>query len=199
MCGTYSSLPTRIRGIVMIITFFGHRQLWKQTEIEERIEQAIKPYLNEPKVRVLIGCHGEFDRLALTVCRRLRKEHKNIEICVILTSLAMLQKGGFGFSPADYYDDVETMYYDIEEVHFKNRIVVTNRNMVDSSDVVICYVDFKRYGSGAKRAVNYAKRQKKTIINLYKEQDHPFYGMTREEIDQHFKDWKSKLKKDSRD
>ena len=55
--------------------------------------------------------------------------------------------------------------------------------MVDDSDVVIAYVNFKEYRSGAKRAVNYAKKQKKTVINLYREEDEPFYGMTREEVD----------------
>jgi len=171
----------------MIITFFGHRQVFKENEIRKRIKVAIDPYLKESTLTLMVGNHGEYDKIALSVCRELRKIHPHIRIVVVLTSLAILQKDEFGYSRADIYDDVETMVYDIEEEHFKNQIVMNNRHMVDDSDVVIAYVNFKEYRSGAKRAVNYAKQQNKVVINLYKEEDRPFYGMTREEIDEEIK------------
>ena len=165
----------------MTITFFGHRHIYKEQELRTRIYDAVLPYVNEPKLTLLVGNHGEYDGLVLSVCRELRRKYPHIRICVVLTSIAILQKDEYGYCPADIYSDVETITYDIEDEHFKNQIVVNNRYMVDDSDVVICYVNFKEYRSGAKRAVNYAKRKNKTIINLFKEEDRPFYGLTLEE------------------
>ncbi|MGN1061299.1 MAG: hypothetical protein ACI4QN_06160 [Candidatus Coproplasma sp.] len=54
--------------------------------------------------------------------------------------------------------------------------------MIETCDTLICYVDEKAYKSGAKAALNYAKRKGLKIINLYREEDKPFYGMTAEEI-----------------
>ena len=39
--------------------------------------------------------------------------------------------------------------------------------MVEDSDVVICYIDNTNMQSGDERAVNYAKKLGKTIINIY--------------------------------
>jgi len=162
------------------ICFFGHRNLWGK-DVRERLKTEVESHLDD-EVHCLIGTHGEFDSLALSVCRDLRKTYSNIKITVVFTSLNVLKKDKeLEYSIADNYDDVQTMIYDIEEEYFKNQIVVSNRKMVDDSDIVICYVDMKEYRSGAKRAVNYAKKQGKTIINLFDEKDRPFYGMSEEE------------------
>lgn len=61
------------------------------------------------------------------------------------------------------------MFYDVEDIYYKNRITYSNKKMVDNCDLVICYVDMKSYKSGAKTAVNYALKQNKKVINLYEE------------------------------
>jgi hypothetical protein len=53
--------------------------------------------------------------------------------------------------------------------------------MIDTCDTLICYVNKKRSPSGAKTAMNYAKRKGLKIINLYHEEDEPTYSMTKEE------------------
>ena len=65
--------------------------------------------------------------------------------------------------------------------------------MVNDSDLVICYVNMEEYRSGSKTTVKYAQKQGKEIINIYREEDKPFYGMTREEIDEYWKKLKSGL------
>lgn len=65
----------------------------------------------------------------------------------------------------------ETLFYDIEDVHFKNRITVSNKKMIDDSDMIICYVDMTSYKSGAKNAIKYAMKKNKTVVNLYREND----------------------------
>lgn len=175
------------------ICFFGHRNLWGK-DIRERLKKQLESHLDD-EVHCFVGTHGDFDSLALSVCRELRKTYK-MKITVVFTSLNVLKKDkDLEYSIADNYDDVETMIYDIEEEHFKNQIVVSNRRMVDDCDIVICYVDMKEYRSGAKRAVNYAKRQGKQIINLFQEQDRPFYGMTKEEIEAEWEKRTREIKK----
>ena len=165
----------------MRVTFFGHRRIRNESEVRQRLLAEIEKQIKLGVDRFLIGTHGTFDNMALSCCRELRQIYKDIKIVVVFTSLHPFQKDEFGFSGIDTYKDVETLTYAIEDEHFKNQIVVNNRYMVDESDIVICYVDFDEYRSGAKRAVNYAKRKNKTIINLFKEEDRPFYGLTPEE------------------
>ena len=50
--------------------------------------------------------------------------------------------------------------------------------MIDGCDTLICYVDKKQSPSGAKTAMNYAKRKGVRIINLFREEDSPTFGMT---------------------
>lgn len=177
-----------------IIAFFGHRNLWGR-DLRERLKNEIESNLCD-EIHCLIGTHGEFDSLALSVCRELRKSYPQVKITVVFTTLNVLKKGKDElFSTADMYRDVETTIYDIEEEHFKNQIVVSNRKMVDDCDLVICYVDMKEYRSGAKRAVNYAISQGKKVINLYREQDRPFYNMTKEEIEAEWEKIKNKVDK----
>lgn len=156
------------------IAFFGHRVL-RNTDIRERVKRAVESNICD-NVCCLIGTHGDFDRLALAVCRELRKIHSHIKIRVVFTTVKALQKD------ADMYGDVETMIYDIEEDHFKNQITASNKKMIDDSDLIVCYVDVNKYRSGAKRAVEYALKQGKEVINLFSEKDGPFYGMTNDEI-----------------
>ena len=67
--------------------------------------------------------------------------------------------------------------------------------MIDGCDTLICYVDPKRYRSGAKTAMNYAKRKGLKIINLYNEKDEPTYGMTKEEKDKYYTNLWNKIKR----
>lgn len=58
--------------------------------------------------------------------------------------------------------------------------------MIDKCDTLICYVDKKQKPSGAKTAMNYAKRKGLKIINLFKEEDSPTFGMTNDEKNNYF-------------
>lgn len=151
------------------IAFFGHRRLFDNSATQKRLIETLQEVVPQGFSRLLIGCHGEFDKLVLSTCLN----HKNtidnhIKINVVLTSLSFLNKDEYGFSKADIYNkNCETIFYDIEETHFKNRITFSNKKMVDESDLIICYVDMKAYRSGAKTAVNYALKQSKKVINLF--------------------------------
>lgn len=174
--------------------FIGHRSVLYgdikkrlQTVIEERIAEGCKVFT--------MGTHGEFDEMALSACRSARIIHPEIKIEVVLTSYHSVEKKTeFDSVP---YQDVETVMYDIEDEHFKRQIIMCNRQMIDTCDTLICYVDKKRSPSGAKTAMNYAKRKGLKIINLFREEDNPTFGMTDEEKKKYWDELFEKYKKEN--
>ncbi|MBO5304332.1 MAG: hypothetical protein J6A99_01520 [Clostridia bacterium] len=155
------------------IAFFGHRKLFNKNKIKEKVFEKLKEVIPQGFSRVLVGCHGDFDNIALSVSLNYKEKFdQNLEICIVLTSLTYLTKDENGYSCADIYKEkgCETIFYDIEETYFKNKIIVSNKKMVNDSDLIICYVDMKSYKSGAKIAINYALKQNKKIINIFKEE-----------------------------
>lgn len=158
--------------------FIGHRKVYFG-KIEERLKTVIEQQIADGCKSFTMGTHGEFDKMALSACRSARCNHPEINIEVVLTSYHTVEKKNeFDYVP---YQDVETTMYDIEDEHFKNQIIVSNRKMIDQCDTLVCYVNKKQSPSGAKMAMNYAKRKGLKIINLFREEDDPTFGMTKEE------------------
>ena len=152
------------------IALFGHRFIFNEHKLKEKITALLNETIPQGFSNILIGCHGDFDKIALKALLNYKNYvNNNITINVVLTSLSLLKKDEYGFSGVDFYEksNCETIFYDIEEVYYKNRITYSNKKMVDNCDLVICCVDMKSYKSGAKTAVNYAIKQNKKIINLY--------------------------------
>ena len=139
--------------------FIGHRLVLKEgifelllTETERQIKAGCLAFT--------MGTHGEFDRLALSACRLLRERYPEMRIEVVLSSPTSANSGRYG--------DVDTVLYDIEELHYKRRIAWSNRRMIDGCDTLICYVDEAAYRSGAKTALRYAQKRGVNILNLYR-------------------------------
>ena len=168
----------------MRTAFIGHRKVLAK-DIEARLLSAIQTEIERGCAAFTMGTHGEFDRLALSACRSLRQTHKELEIEVVITSLNTIKKDS-ELSTAPYAD-VKTVMFDIEDAHYKQRITLSNLQMIDGCDTLICYVDEHTYRSGAKTALRYAKKKGVKIVNLYRERDQPFYGMTKEQIDEYWR------------
>lgn len=162
------------------IAFFGHRRIYNKSTVKEKLLEVLHSLIPQGYSKLLIGCHGDFDELALSTCLNYRKNFdKEIDISVVLTSFTFLKKDELGCSKVDYYKNknCETLFYDIENVYYKNRITVSNRKMVDNSDLIICYVDTTSYKSGAKNAISYAIKQNKPIINLFNKEDMEIFNL----------------------
>lgn len=173
--------------------FAGHSNIpIHRINIKDRLKQAIIKEIEAGCFYFTMGTYGEFDKLALECCRELRKIYDKLYIEVVITSFNQINPeiiydpvwGNDKYIP---YQDVKTIMYDIEEVYFKNRIIASNRQMIDNCDTLICYINTKRYRSGAKKTYYYAKRKGLKIINLFKPEDEPFYFMTKEERKEYFK------------
>ena len=149
------------------IAFIGHRNVWK--DIRNKLYDRVKEYIEEGYKVFTMGTHGEFDRMALSVCRELKKIYKDIKIEVVITSLTQINSnldlnGSEKYNP---YSDVSTIMYNTEEEHFKRKIVVSNQQMIDTCDTLICYVDTKRTYGGAILAYKYALKKGLSIVNLF--------------------------------
>lgn len=173
----------------MRVCFIGHRDIFEN--IREKLKEAVENEIKNGADFFTMGTHGDFDRMALGVCRELRKTYKHITIEVVITSFKTIEPiidhdEIFGDEKYYPYADVQTTMYNIEEEHYKRQIIASNKQMVDSCDTLICYVNKKHNPSGAKTTMNYAKRKGLKIINLYKETDEPTYGMTEEQKQEYY-------------
>ena len=127
------------------IGFAGHGRLHNVNDkLKKRLTKAVMKEINDGCLLYTMGTYGDFDNLALTVCKELRQKYTNIEIEVVLTSINQIKNN---FS----YKDVQTVIYEIENEHYKNQIISSNRQMINSCTTLICYVDMRRPRSGAKK------------------------------------------------
>ena len=155
------------------ICFIGHRDLWGSYEkIKERLYKLIEQEIKNGCKFFTMGTHGEFDKLALSVCRELRKIYTDIEIEVVITSFKTIEPvieydSIFGVEEYIPYEDVTTIMYDIEEQHYKRKIISSNQQMIDTCDALICYVDVTKTYGGAILAYKYAKKKGLHIVNLF--------------------------------
>lgn len=156
------------------ICFIGHRHIYNYKEIREKLYNIVEEEIKNGCKFFTMGTHGEFDEMALSVCRKLRKVYTDIEIEIVITSFKTIEPiidhdPIFGNEKYIPYSDVKTIMYDIEEEHYKRKIVKSNQQMIDNCDTLICYVNTTRIYGGAILAYKYAKKKGLQIVNLYQQ------------------------------
>ena len=141
------------------VCLFGHREIDDLRETEDRLYKLLKSVTHSHGfTEFFVGRNGEFDELAASVIKRIKKEGSgDIELTLVLP-----------YNVADqihyerYYDNI-VIPIDIKKVHYKRAIEQRNRWMVDNAELVIVAVE--RVG-GAHRAMTYAKKCEKKVINI---------------------------------
>lgn len=156
----------------MKVCFIGHRNVFNYNEIRKELYSIVEQEIKKGCKFFTMGTHGEFDEMALSVCRELRKVYTDIEIEVVITSFKTIEPiidhdPIFGDEKYIPYSDVKTTMYDIEEEHYKRKIIVSNQQMIDNCDTLICYVNPTKTYGGAILAYKYAKKKGLRIVNLY--------------------------------
>ena len=138
--------------------FIGHR------EADERLlpilTAAIEWLITEEQVSFFyVGGYGGFDRIAATAVKRMKLQHPEITLMLVLP-----------YHPAER--PIETPYgFDgtyypegLEKVPRRYAIVRTNEIMVKQSDWLVSYV---RHGaSNSRRILEYAQKQGTACINI---------------------------------
>ena len=145
----------------MIITFCGHSNCLFNNDVKEQLKNIlVGEIIKNPTCKFYLGGYGDFDSLCLRTLRELKKEFQGIELIFITP---YLDKNYSKLEFAKYhYDDV--IFPPLESIPRKFAILKRNEGMVDEADLVIAYVMYS--WGGAAKTLEYAKRKKKTIINL---------------------------------
>ena len=143
-----------------ICTFVGHSKFVKCRLNFEKLKSTLEELINEGVDNFYIGTHGEFDTLCLNACVSLKEKYSHIAIFKVFSYISQILK-------EPKMKNIDNICFDIEHIHFKQKITKSKELMIDKSDIIICYVDEEITHSGAKNSLNYAKKKNKKIINLY--------------------------------
>lgn len=147
----------------MIITFFGHSNCLFNDDIKEQLKNIlVGEIIKNPTCKFYLGGYGDFDGLCLRTLKELKNDFPEIELIFITPYLDK------NYSKLEFdkyhYDDV--IFPPIESVPRKFAILKRNEWMVEQADLVIAYIKYS--WGGAAKALEYAKRKKKRIINIAK-------------------------------
>ena len=145
------------------VTFIGHRILL-QSNIQQLLKSAIENEIQSGCKNFIVGSHGEFDKTVLDILLTLKNTYPEIKIEVVITNYNPKIQDEIIIKENPKY---ETVMFEIEDLHPKQRITASNKQMIDSCDSLICYVQPNAWKSGAKTTMNYAKKKGLKIINLY--------------------------------
>lgn len=138
-------------------TFFGHRDSGMQ--IKEKLKEHIENLIVKKDVKTFfVGNNGNFDFMAYTALKELKKIYNYIEYYVVLAYMPTERKD-------EFYDYSDTLLPDfIENVPPRYAIDKRNRWMIEKSNYVISYV-YRKYG-GAYKFYEIAKKKNKVVTNL---------------------------------
>lgn len=147
------------------VSLFGHRTVEDYLTVENKLYELLRIAIQRKngEVEFLVGRNGDFDLMAASVIRKLKREtgNDNIYLTLVLPyETAELRNNTEAFE--SYYDSIE-----ISDAtrNYRYAIVARNRDMVDRADLVIVYV--KNESGGAYQSLKYAEKNEKRIINLY--------------------------------
>ena len=147
----------------MIITFCEHSNCLFNNDVKEQLKNILlDEIIKNPTCKFYLGGYGDFDGLCLRTLRELKHDFPTIEILFITP---YLDKNYSKLELAKYYYD-DVIFPPIESVPRKFAILKRNEWMVEQADLVIAYVKYS--WGGAAKALEYAKRKKKRIINIAK-------------------------------
>ena len=147
------------------VSLFGHRIVEDYLTVESKLYELLRIVMqkNHRELEFLVGRNGDFDLMAASVIRKLKREtgNDNIYLTLVLPyETAELKNNTEAFE--SYYDSIE-----ISEAtrNYKYAIVARNRDMIDRADLVVVCV--KHEHGGAYQSLKYAEKNEKRIINLY--------------------------------
>jgi len=139
--------------------FFGHRNANYQ-KYKPKLKQILEDLIeNEGFTQFYSGGRGAFDRLCAEVVGELIKSYPNIKNTLVFSYLPP-SNADFAL-PTAYTDSVYLLEHNVP---LRYAILETNKRMVDIADCVIVGI-YSEWG-GAWKAYEYARKQKKRIINL---------------------------------
>ncbi len=130
-------------------------------DVKEQLKNSlVNETIKNPTCKFYLGGYGDFDGLCLRTLKDLKADFPEIELIFITP---YLDKSYSKLEFAKYHYDY-VIFPPLESVPRKFAILKRNEWMVEEADLVIAYVMYS--WGGAVKTLEYAKRKKKTIINL---------------------------------
>ena len=139
----------------MVCAFFGHRDC--PASVKPKLFETIKRQIEQGTTRFYVGNNGNFDTMALSCLRTLKKEYKNISYAVVVAYISA--------DKSEYLPEETVFPEGIETVPKRFAIDFRNRWMIAQSDTVISYIAHS-FG-GAAKYVKKAENKGAVIINLF--------------------------------
>lgn len=140
--------------------FFGHRDFLYGT-YEKQVREIVVSLIEKEQVtQFYAGGRGAFDWFCAKIVADIKKEYSQILLTQVLSYIPQ-KKDEFGYKPP-YFDD--SVYLLEKQVPPKFAISETNKILVKKSDFIVSGV-WHNWG-GAYSAVEFAKRQGKTVIDV---------------------------------
>ncbi|MBR5140552.1 MAG: hypothetical protein IKV16_05800 [Clostridia bacterium] len=146
---------------IFTVSLFGHREIPNLMELESKLFPIIRDLLRtEEYISFIIGRSGEFDEYAASIIKRAQKEtgRANSDLTLVLP----YSVADFEFYE-NYYDGI-IIPENLSDAHYKAKITLKNRWMIENSNLVIVFVDHN--SGGTYHAMKYGKRLNKRIINI---------------------------------
>jgi len=140
----------------MIVTFCGHGDIFYSNETQKLLYSCIEELIHNGANEFFLGGYGSFDILAAKTVHELKQKYSNISSVLIIPYINREYN-------LDLYDS--TIYPPLEKVPPRYAISKRNEWMVENADIIIAFTKYS-FG-GAVTTLNYAKRKKKRIIQLY--------------------------------
>ena len=110
------------------------------------------------------GAMGDFDDLFSSAVRKAKRCNPNIKLICVKPYMTqdINENGEYLYS---LYDDI-IIPTELADVHYKAAITKRNQWIIQNSEMVIVYT-VRNYG-GAYKAMKYAKKNNKTIMDLHR-------------------------------
>lgn len=154
----------------MKVAVIGHRKINKTQDFVNKLTEIIVNLIeNEGADSFLFGSRSEFDDLCYDIITELRYKYPQIK--------RVYERAEYGKIDQDYLKTVLKYYEDTfysYKVESSGKLAYVTRNeiLVLACDVLLVYYDQeynppKKGNSGTKKAVNYAKKKNKRIINVF--------------------------------
>lgn len=144
---------------------FGHSKIKITEELENNLKSTFKMLITQENVKYFyFGGFGEFDDLCHSIITELKNEYPEVYriFCLSDPRHQRLSKRPKWLKDEDYE---EITYLDLNFDYWYTRIYYRNCEIIDHSDFVVFYVNHTEQ-SGAYKALQYAIKKKKQIINI---------------------------------
>lgn len=147
-------------------SIFGHSTILVTEQLEKDLYQLFEHLILENDIKIFyFGGFGDFDDLCHTIVTKLKIKYPSIKRVYVFEDYKFIQRPQKRrkWFREDDYESLE--YFEMVYTGFYKRIYFRNCEIIDRSDVVVFYVNHTEK-SGAYKAMQYAQKKKKHIINV---------------------------------